>query len=182
MSSNSNSLSHNFARDRISSGEIGDLISDAMQDTPPSATHKGKGKRRKEEWNGSFGPPRAVAVQDMGESLVMDFDSDSDDDGFMPPRHDGGRGTQSGGCVQPSGRTTGKQADLEHEDIFSDNDDDFCIVDTPTTTKVVCVCVYVCVNILAHSVGCVHMYQDLSKGGQLYWYLGKTLSYLWNGT
>lgn len=107
-----------------------------MEDTLPSAARDGMGKEEKEEWKGSS-VSHAIEVQVTGESLVMDFDSDSDDDDFVPRRHAGGRGTRSGGSVQPSDPCAGRHTGLEQGDIFLDIDDDFYIVDTPTSTKVV---------------------------------------------
>lgn len=85
------------------------------------------------------------------KSVVLDFHSDSSDDealGVMNKAHGVGDGVWSG--VHDSvGRTSqerlllspprkaGKMSSSEHSSIFSESDDDFCFVDTPTTTRVV---------------------------------------------
>ena len=80
-------------------------------------------------------------------SLIMDFDSDSDDS-------DGGNGVhyhhhsavkrKSGtnrnkGLLSPP-KKSGKLSGSDHGSIFSESDEDFCFVDTPTSTRVVSQC------------------------------------------
>lgn len=65
----------------------------------------------------------------------MVFDSDSDEDG--DGRKVGGvqvqMGSGGGGVQSPRGVFSGS----EQGSMFSGSDDDFCILDAPTTTKVV---------------------------------------------
>ena len=92
--------------------DIGDLISDAMEDSSPSDVVGGAKKVPH--------PPKKMAVRVSGQTLLMDFDSDSDTENEVKKP-----------CPPSS---PGK---VYLDDIFSDSDDDFCIVNTPTSTRVV---------------------------------------------
>lgn len=67
------------------------------------------------------------------KSVHMVFDSDDSEDEVSPGRVPGFSGRESYGarspCDQPSSPKQGS--------VFSESDDDFCILDAPTTTKVV---------------------------------------------
>ena len=60
--------------------------------------------------------------------MVFDSDSDSESGGGVH-----GRGVSGVGMHSPRGRLSGS----EQGSIFSESDEDFCILDAPTTTKVV---------------------------------------------
>ena len=91
------------------------------------------------------------------KSVVMEFNSDSDSDdedddilrdlmSHHRPRQDvanvSRRGSRDGGekkrrdVVGPMRKST-KQSGADHRDIFCESDEDFCIVEAPTVTKVV---------------------------------------------
>ena len=90
------------------------------------------------------------------KSVVMEFNSDSDDDddddGILRdlmshhrPRQNltnGSRGGSGGGgrkrkdVLSPT-RKSLKQSGSDHGSIFSESDEDFCVIDAPTITKVV---------------------------------------------
>ena len=98
------------------STDIGDLISAAMEDSSPASVAKSK-KRVSQEPR-----PLKTKIKVSGESLLMDFDSDSDDE---PKR-----------AKVPA--SAGGRKVAEQGSIFSESDDeDFCIVHTPTSTRVV---------------------------------------------
>ena len=104
-----------------SGGDIGDLISDAMEDTPP--THASRSPHRalpRQRLPQAARPPPREA-RDFEKSLLMEFESDSDDNSSSK---------KPSSLSPPPGK-------LEQGDIFSDSDDEFYIVDTPTSTKVV---------------------------------------------
>jgi hypothetical protein len=94
-----------------------------MEDSSPSTPVRGRGRA-----------PRShkMEVKVSGDSLLMDFNSDSDDEDVT--------GTKSEVCPsvpRPPGYESGVRSSGT-SDIFSDGDeDDFCIVNTPTSTKVV---------------------------------------------
>ena len=112
--------------------DIGDLISDAMEESPPvvaaatAGVGGGAGVRQV-----SSRAPKLVEVQVSGESLLMDFDSDSDTEesrlGVSKPRP----------VPTPTAPSVTGRGKVEHDGLFSDSDDDFCIVNTPTSTRVV---------------------------------------------
>lgn len=112
--------------------DIGDLISDAMEDS--SHTDPGGGVNKVSRG------PKMLTVHVSGESLLMDFDSDSDteesaglrSEGKSRPLSSSTHGDAARGKLDGRGR-------LDLNDIFSDSDDDFCIVNTPTSTRVVSV-------------------------------------------
>jgi hypothetical protein len=93
------------------------------------------------------------------KSVVMEFNSDSDDDddddddilrdlmSHHRPRQNltngskGGSGGGGGGrkrkdVLSPT-RKSMKQSGSDHGSIFSESDEDFCVIDAPTITKVV---------------------------------------------
>ena len=94
------------------------------------------------------------------KSVVMEFNSDSDDDddddnilrdlmSHHQPRQNltnGNRGGSRGGggeggrkrkdVLSPT-RKSMKQSGSDHGSIFSESDEDFCVIDAPTITKVV---------------------------------------------
>lgn len=90
------------------------------------------------------------------KSVVMEFNSDSDDDdddnilrdlmSHHRPRQNltnGSRGEDRGGgerkrkdVLSPT-RKSMKQSGSDHGSIFSESDEDFCVIDAPTITKVV---------------------------------------------
>ena len=71
---------------------------------------------------------------------MMDFDSDTDDEDFASSRQSTGKSADLSGLVLQAGagggRRTGSGGDASN--LFLDAEDDFCIVDTPTFTRVVC--------------------------------------------
>ena len=138
--------------------DIGDLINDAMEDLPsPESSHKGasqSGKRadkRKAARTGSKGAasggrPTLEIHASSEKSFHMDFCSDSEED--VSGGGGGGGDSVRVGRVGRGGagdakRTGGQGAPLSprgmhsSSDIFSESDDDFCIVNIPTLTKVV---------------------------------------------
>lgn len=112
---------------------IGDLISDAMDDTSPSTPREGS-----LDTGGiptQFLPPPAagkvVVEVSGGDALLMEFDSDSEEE-----RQFGQPSPLSPSPQSPQVRTAGKRKMTDS--LFSDSDeDDFCIVATPTSTRVV---------------------------------------------
>lgn len=115
-------------------GNIGDLITAAMEDSPPSTP---VGKMRVPSHSHKMAShSHKVEVKMSGESLLMDFDSDSDND-------DMGTGSKSSPSAPPGGGARTEVPPTRGRgsgpgSIFSDSDeDDFCIVKTPTSTKVV---------------------------------------------
>lgn len=119
---------HHFAEK--DSNVIGDLISDAMQDstlTDPVGVKQGVPQLHRME------------VKVTGESLLMEFDSDSDNEASgKSGDHSLTFSTSSplsAIAKNPPSSSAGRR--LELESMFSDSDDDFCIVHTPTSTKVV---------------------------------------------
>lgn len=127
--------------------DIGDLISDAMEDhTPPHSSHPPhtqSGRRKSGKKHKANEAKMAIHVE-SDKSVVLDFCSDSSDD-ESGVAHEGGvkSGARGGGggvrskkqllSPPPTGRLSGS----EHGSIFSESDDDFCFVDTPTSTRVV---------------------------------------------
>lgn len=132
--------------------DIGDLITDAMEDFSPTESVAVKVGRTKREKVLRVSHMHKMEMRVTGESMLIDFDSDSDNDavaatrsgvkkhGFLgsplpgpsPASGDAGRG-------RVRGETARKGVESGHGSIFSDSDDDFCIVHTPTSTKVVSV-------------------------------------------
>lgn len=109
-------------------GDIGDLITSAMEDSPPSSP-AGKMKGRIEHSS------HKVEVRMSGDSLLMDFDSDSDNDDMGAGSKVSKSSPSGGGARTEVLPTRGR---VLAGNIFSDSDeDDFCIVNTPTSTKVV---------------------------------------------
>lgn len=108
----------------VDSEDIGDLISAAMEDSSPSSPEDVATSRVSQQ-------PRSrkkIEVRMSGESVLMDFDSDSDNEEVG-----GARSKVSAPAV-----ARGAKVISERGSIFSDCDeDDFCIVHTPTSTKVV---------------------------------------------
>lgn len=109
---------------RPDSDGIGDLLTDAMEDSTPSPTNVAKSKVARNS------RPHKMEVKISGESLVMEFDSDSDSEMAMIGK------PASPSLLSPPGG--GGVRGMASSSIFSDSDDDdFCIVHTPTSTKVV---------------------------------------------
>ncbi len=108
--------------------DIGDLISDAMEDASPTSAQRGVAQGGHTHFLPS--PPtgmRAVRVSG-GDALLMEFDSDSEGE-----RDHGQPSPAPPGTAAPS-LARRKMMDS----LFSDSDeDDFCIVTTPTSTRVV---------------------------------------------
>ena len=96
------------------------------------------------------------------KSVVMEFNSDSDDDdnilrdlmshhrprqnltnGSMGGSREGG-GRKRKDVLSPT-RKSMKQSGSDHGSLFSESDEDFCVIDAPTITKVVSMstCTYV---------------------------------------
>lgn len=126
LGSASGSACHDFAEGGGDT-DIGDLISDAMEDSSPTgdvAVAK----------NVSHAP-KMMSVHVSGESLLMDFESDSDTEESASVRSEVIRPLPSP-HANSSNTARGR---LGLDDIFSDSDDDFCIVNTPTSTRVVSV-------------------------------------------
>lgn len=117
--------------------DIGDLISDAMEDAPSTHTHsthtpKRSGRKRRSHKTSSASPRMDVRIE-TDKSVVVDFCSDSSDD------EEDCVGSE---CVKSEGggRVRGPHPILSasgQSSIFSGSDDDFCFVDTPTSTRVV---------------------------------------------
>ena len=103
--------------DREKTVDIGDLISDAMEDASPTGVAKVPSH---------FLPrpsPGEVGVRVSGDALLMEFDSDSEGEPSSSPTH------------TLASMTAGRRM---MDSLFSDSDeDDFCIVATPTSTRVV---------------------------------------------
>ena len=113
--------------------DIGDLISDAMEDTPPTdELIQGVGVSRRHHDTPQSSHPRKMEVRISGKSLLMDFESDSDVEEDISRRRVGSKKKPLLSSVP------GKPSGLEHNSsIFSESDDEFCMVETPTSTKVV---------------------------------------------
>lgn len=106
------------------------------------------------------------------KSVVMEFNSDSDDDdeddnilrdlmSHHRPRQNltnesrggsregGGGGRKRKDVLSPT-RKSMKQSGSDHGSIFSESDEDFCVIDAPTITKVVSTIVCImCTQLLA---------------------------------
>ncbi|XP_064403938.1 autophagy-related protein 2 homolog B-like isoform X2 [Halichondria panicea] len=115
---------------------IGDLISDAMEDSPPSHLHTShsrphtphKSGRKKKPGKTSAISKMPVCVE-TDKSVVLDFFSDSSDEDV---KSEGGGGGVRGRLLSPPHKLSAS----EHSSIFSESEDDFCFVDTPTSTRV----------------------------------------------
>ena len=138
--------------------DIGDLISDAMEDLPsPETSHKAepsfgrertarreevvsvhatrsdtvrKSRAREVEGRKSRPKPSKSKTQihvSSEKSVHMVFDSDSDGEGVL------GGGVSGVSVPSPRARLSGS----EQGSIFSESDEDFCILDAPTSTRVV---------------------------------------------
>lgn len=112
---------------------IGDLITDAMEESPPSSS-KTRPLISGQMVKIGGRPPQSSAASRMkvevtGQSLLMDFLSDSEDEGV------GRKEVKKPSRSPPD--TLGKMSGSDQGGMFSDGDDDFCIVSTPTSTKVV---------------------------------------------
>ena len=99
------------------------------------------------------------------KSVVMEFNSDSDDDddddnnilrdlmSHHRPRQNltnGSRGGGSGGggrrrkdVLSPTRKSMKQSGSSDHGSIFSESDEDFCVIDAPTITKVVSKTTYI---------------------------------------
>ena len=141
--------------------DIGDLISDAMEDIPSPETSSRAGSVDRRETTARRGKAafssaaklsadrKSRSRKVVGEHLrprpskskmqihisneksvhmVFDSDSDSESGGGVL-----GGGVSGVGVHSPRGRLSGS----EQGSIFSESDEDFCILDAPTTTKVV---------------------------------------------
>ena len=85
--------------------------------------------------------PGKMDVRMTGNSLIMDFDSDTDEEeGLAKPRQFPAKSADlNGPMVPPSDHLSSRAVSGSGNsgDLFRDADDDFCIVDTPTFTRVV---------------------------------------------
>lgn len=117
--------------------DIGDLISAAMEDASPTTPRGSTATSGPTHY-----PLHKGRVQVSGRDLLMEFDSDSEGEDHPPP--------------SLSHTDATPKAKRMIDSLFSDSEeDDFCIVTTPTSTKVVSpgssylkwsiVCVFVCV-------------------------------------
>lgn len=111
------------------------------------------GSSRKQKQNGSSvnkaqSKSKMEIHEESDKSVVLDFCSDSSDDDGNDGRFSlhgvrGGAGDGRGGVGRGRERLlsppakSGKLSGSDHGSIFSESDDDFCFVDTPTSTKVV---------------------------------------------
>ncbi len=77
------------------------------------------------------------------KSVVLDFFSDSSDEDV---KSEGGGGGVRGRLLSPPHKLSAS----EHSSIFSESEDDFCFVDTPTSTRVVGVA-YTLVSVMVFS-------------------------------
>ena len=103
---------------------IGDLISDAMEDASPTGVAKVPSHFLPRPCPGEAG----VRVSGSGDALLMEFDSDSEGERDHTQ-------TSSSPTHTPISSTVGRRM---MDSLFSDSDeDDFCIVATPTSTRVV---------------------------------------------
>ena len=138
--------------------DIGDLISDAMEDLPSPKTSRktepsygrertprreevasvlstrydrvGKSRNRKVvgEESGPKSSKSKMQIHVSSEKSVhMVFDSDSDSEGVP------GGGVSGVSVHSPRGRLSGS----EQGSVLSESDEDFCILDAPTSTRVV---------------------------------------------
>jgi len=111
-----------------------------MEESSPTLTRSMIGS---EETKASmnFVAPGRMEVRVTGNSLVMDFDSDTDEEeGLADTRQFPAKSADlSGPLLLPpgSGPTTTVCGSGNARGLFQDADDDFCIVDTPTFTRVV---------------------------------------------
>lgn len=122
--------------------DIGDLISDAMEDQPPSPSprrHTARSERKSSRKHKSNEAKLEIRVE-SNKSVVLDFCSDSSDDeasGVRNGAREGGGGVRGGSKERLlSPPPASKLSASEHSSIFSESDDDFCFVDTPTSTRV----------------------------------------------
>ena len=157
-------------------GNIGHLIDDAMEDivapvqatptTTPTTTTSGHAYSLASGHSRSKRPPpnkvksspskSKMEIHMSGEkSVVMEFNSDSDDDDNIlrdlmshhRPRQNltnGSRGGGSGGggrrqkdVLSPTRKSMKQSGSSDHGSIFSESDEDFCVIDAPTITRVV---------------------------------------------
>ena len=167
-------------------GNIGHLIDDAMEDiltpvdappktTPTSsttnrATVQSRSKKSSNKVTSSQSKSKMEIHVSGDNSVIMDFNSDSDDDddddilrdlmSHHHPRksvHNESRDErkQHKDLLSPT-RKSMKQSGSDHSSIFSESDDDFCFVDAPTITKVVSTTIFHTVNIqFTHTCTCV---------------------------
>ncbi len=72
-------LSRHMSRDRTASAEIDDLISDAMEDASPTLTRSFMGSEETTA-SKSFVVSNKMEVRMTGDSMTIDFDSDTDEE------------------------------------------------------------------------------------------------------
>ena len=111
-----------------------------MEDLPPSASPSQSSRTRADHSN----KKRSEVHVESEKSVVVDFLSDSSDEddssvgGRIGVRSGGGEGVRGGSHeVLLSPPASSKMSGSGQSSIFSERDNDFCIVDTPTSTKVV---------------------------------------------
>ncbi len=139
-----------------------------MRDTPPPDmsplkvhhTERVCGPPEKGRGSSVLSQTRKVNIKFSGEDLLMDFESDSDDgngggDGGGDVEARRASGSRQGQAVLTSSLKELIPSSSGLKGIFSDSEDDFCIVNTPTSTSVVSVCVMV--NTYLCGVMCVWM-------------------------
>ena len=124
---------------------IGDLISDAMEEPPPSHLHTSHSHPHTPHRSGRKGKPTKTNTRskmpvrvETDKSVVLDFFSDSSDEDV---RSEGGGGGVRGRLLSPPHKLSASQ----HSRLFSESEEDFCFVDTPTSTRVVSAYTVVCV-------------------------------------
>lgn len=202
-------------------GNIGHLINDAMEDiiapisapsktTPTSriqsrskkpSNNKNKMKKKKVAASSQSKPKMEIHVSG-DNSIVMDFNSDTDEDDDdddilrdLMSHHRSRRSASNGSggedkrlrdSLSPSSSSSTtfaagksmKQSGSDYGSIFSESDEDFCFVDAPTITKVVCVYIYtvyyafqlteVCIELHILYVHCTHVIGSWSQAtGQM---------------
>ena len=125
---------------------IGDLINDAMEEPPPSHLHTSHSHTHTPHRSGRKGKPAKTNTRskmpvrvETDKSVVLDFFSDSSDEDV---RSEGGGGDVRGRLLSPPHKLSASE---QHSSVFSESEEDFCFVDTPTSTRVVSAYTVVCV-------------------------------------
>ena len=133
--------------------------------THTTATTHSRSKRPPNKVKSSQSKSKMEIHMSGDKSVVMEFNSDSDDDdeddnilrdlmSHHRPRQNlsregGGGGRKRKDMLSPT-RKSMKQSGSDHGSIFSESDEDFCVIDAPTITKVVSTIVCImCTQLLA---------------------------------
>ena len=146
-----------------SKSNIGDLLFEAMEDTPTTAANKSRlpissstrtSTGNTSRWQKSAKPTTAgggraatgvskrsqVKIQVAGEKsveILIDSDSDDENSRAYQQRQKMEGGVAGRGVVSSSHTTPSPTTIASGSDIFSESEDDFCLVDIPTASKMV---------------------------------------------